>query len=342
MTLIIVGHHRSTNFSTGARDGIFAAADGNITSFNEGTIFVDGFKKIFELPIRIKNLSFQDDYDGGYFHSYAGVLQEFKCLIAFAGSTLVAQHMINSITNHLGSLYPTYDHDNRSYKLAMLCQSNLFLENGCYYSNDMFSKSDLDNIINAEFVSEVVEHAINSTLKKTMKSSHTREVFHKHPISFILGFQCPKSEEYKIYKYTTVKGEYLDPESGDRLQELKIQKSFIPDGEFATIGLSDFDEEIFEKINKTLSEIKKSEQEGLSAYNISYEASEKDYIESTLTEIENKKISSTSESALAALSEIIDRQNQKIDKSANYIGKPCFLYILERNRLRLISRIDAD
>lgn len=107
MTLVIAGRNLKKGvFSKKVSDfeeGLFAVADTNITSDN--TVLVSGFKKVYEIPVRLKKPNFCDEW----FNGYSGYILEKNCFIAFAGSSLVAQHLMNSIRNHLGDIYPTYE-----------------------------------------------------------------------------------------------------------------------------------------------------------------------------------------------------------------------------------------
>ncbi|MCO6062597.1 hypothetical protein NG726_38870, partial [Pseudomonas sp. MOB-449] len=83
-------------------DGVFFVSDSNITQ--KGHVLVSGFKKVIETPVRVAGLNFLDEW----FNGYHGYNYEGNCAIAFAGSTLVAQHIMNSIRNHLSDLKPTH------------------------------------------------------------------------------------------------------------------------------------------------------------------------------------------------------------------------------------------
>ncbi|TOF03205.1 hypothetical protein CGJ31_22655, partial [Vibrio parahaemolyticus] len=83
MTLIIAGHTlercfpgEASNFET----GLFVSTDSNITQNN--VVLVHGFRKVYEVPVRVKALNFC----GEWFNGYLGTSHEYKSFVAFAGS----------------------------------------------------------------------------------------------------------------------------------------------------------------------------------------------------------------------------------------------------------------
>lgn len=158
MTLIIAGHTLEQvnieGFKSTHGHGVFFAADSNITQ--NGAVVVSGFKKVYEMPIRVNGVNLL----GNWFNGYHGFIYEGSCAVAFAGSTLVSQHIMNSIRNHLGELKPTYR--DGMYQLAMLCETHKFIGQHC--DGDMFKRSDYGHnyLLTASFIAGVVQHAIQS------------------------------------------------------------------------------------------------------------------------------------------------------------------------------------
>lgn len=156
MTLVIAGF----SYDSFDQESIYFATDSVLTTPYMGLrrILLKGFKKVIEVPIRVKLPIFQ----GNSFYRYYGDHSETKCTIAFAGSTLVAQHLINSITNHLSELYPTYKQG--CYRLAMSCEKSLHIcgnydvEGIC--GDPMFTEEHLSSLLDPQYISEVVEHSI--------------------------------------------------------------------------------------------------------------------------------------------------------------------------------------
>lgn len=224
MTLIIAGHHLEKGIfenTSNHERGLFVVADSNITS--GGTVLVNGFKKVVEIPIRIKGLNFLGDY----FNGYVGTRYESACFAAFAGSTLVAQHILNSMKNHLSDLYPT--HNETGYELAMLCEKNKHLKN-TDYPDHMFLEHHLGNLLTGEYVSVVVGHSIQSVLEQAKKHDGMKKRFSAFQAEFILGIHCPVLKQYQLYEYRILPHEE---------HTAIVEKIVIPKGKVAVIGKRD-------------------------------------------------------------------------------------------------------
>ena len=221
MTLVIAGHilqplfEEESNFVT----GLFAASDTAITSGD--TILVSGFKKVVEIPVRIKAPVFCDEWLNGY----AGYRYEGGCFVAFAGSTLIAQHMMNSICNHLSELYPVYE--DGEYKIATPCEKTRHLKTS-YYDTSMFLDHHLNALLSAEKLSDIVRHSIQAVLEQAKKHDGMKKNFSAFCAEFILGVQCPNSKRFHLYQYEIV----LDKNDG-----AIVEKVEVPQGKVAVIGL---------------------------------------------------------------------------------------------------------
>lgn len=230
MTLVISGHSlQKSGFSrmkSTSCDGIFFVADSNITQ--QGSVLVSGFKKVIETPVRVAGLNFLDDW----FNGYLGYRYEGGCAIAFAGSTLVAQHILNSIKNHLSDLKPTYL--DGKYQLAMPCETKKFL-NG-YYDTDMFLSHDLgvNHLLTAAFIASVVKHSVESVLIQAKKHDSMKQFFEAYRADFILGVCCPETRNYHIYQYEILPS---------AVEGAVVFMEEIPQGRVAVIGMRAFHEE---------------------------------------------------------------------------------------------------
>jgi len=230
VTLVIAGHSlRDMGFSrigSSFCDGIFFVADSSITQGDR--LLVSGFKKVVETPVRVAGMNFLDDW----FNGYLGYNFEGGCGIAFAGSTLVAQHILNSIRNHLSDLRPTYL--DGKYQLAMPCETKKFL-NG-YYDVDMFQKHHLgtNHLLSAGFIAQVVKHSVESVLIQAKKHKSMKSMFSAYKAEFILGICCPETRKHHIYRY-----DILESSTEDAV----VSMEEIPEGKVAVIGLRKFHEQ---------------------------------------------------------------------------------------------------
>lgn len=239
MTLIIAGHTlEQVNIedikSTHGR-GVFFATDSNITQ--DGAVVVSGFKKVYEMPIRVNGVNLL----GNWFNGYHGFIYEGGCAVAFAGSTLVSQHIMNSIRNHLGELKPTY-RDGR-YQLAMLCETHKFIGQHC--DGDMFKRSDYGHnyLLTASLIAGVVQHAIQSVLDRASQHKGMKKNFAAYQADFILSVCCPDTGKYHIYRYEIVPGPDIGDQSSADSVPAVAKMEEIPEGKVAVIGMRDFHED---------------------------------------------------------------------------------------------------
>lgn len=239
MTLIIAGHTLEQVNIEGIKSthgrGVFFATDSSITQ--NGVVVVSGFKKVYEMPIRVNGVNLL----GNWFNGYHGFIYEGGCAVAFAGSTLVSQHIMNSIRNHLGELKPTYR--DGMYQLAMLCESHKFISQYC--DGDMFKRSDYGHnyLLTAPFIAGVVQHAIQSVLDRASQYKGMKKNFAAYQADFILTVCCPDTGKYHIYRYEIVPG----PDNGDQSSADSVpavaKMEEIPEGKVAVIGMRDIHED---------------------------------------------------------------------------------------------------
>ncbi|WP_312272169.1 hypothetical protein [Pseudomonas sp.] len=239
MTLIIAGHTLEQVNIEGIKShhgrGVFIAADSSITQ--NGTVVVTGFKKAYEMPIRVNGVSML----GNWFNGYHGFIYEGGCAVAFAGSTLVSQHIMNSIRNHLGELKPTYR--DGKYQLAMLCETHKFIGQHC--DGDMFMRSDYGHnyLLTASFIAGVVQHSIQSVLDRATQHKGMKKNFAAYQAEFILSICCPDTGKYHIYRYEIVPGSDNGGQSSADSVPAVARMEEIPEGKVAVIGMRDFHED---------------------------------------------------------------------------------------------------
>lgn len=217
MTLVIAGHS-----SGGFEEGVYFAADSHITQNNQ--ILVKGFKKVIEIPIRVKGLNFCGDW----FNGYLGYRHQGACAIAFAGSSLVAQHLISSMKNHLSEPYPTFCNDR--YQIVMSCEEDKHLSQA-YYDDSMFLDHQLDSLLTANLISNVVCHSIEAVLENARSFGNMSKLFSAYQAEFIFGVQCPQTREYHIFQYDIIP----DQELGAKVYMVEIMKN-----DLAVIGAKKF------------------------------------------------------------------------------------------------------
>ncbi|NIZ01635.1 hypothetical protein [Thalassospira lucentensis] len=230
------------------RDGIFVISDSMITtpSYTHRRPLVTGFKKNVEIEIKIKNPSIGND---GYFRDYNQYYIRYECLLSFAGSTLVAQHIINSVSNHLSDLKLDYEYNKESIsepKIRMPCESVNFESNpNDIYDEDFFgfNDSDLNKATSNEIISEIVKHSINRSIKSAQKYRLDSNSILQMKTDFILLLRNPITGEESIYKYTM-----KNKNGADGIVTVYVDKELIPHNKIAVIGMTNQFEEKAKKI----------------------------------------------------------------------------------------------
>lgn len=241
MTLIVAGYRQTnllwgdeTDFVPDRRHGIFIIADSLIsTSTTVGRQpLLSEFRKIIEVPIQL----WEPHFVGENFSGYLKVFATYKCLIAFAGSTLVAQHVVNNIGGHLAKL--RIDHtDEAEFKcvLRKSCDENNLMKAGfsSIYDDDIFvAEKDYRNLLSAEFVADVVEHSINKAFESKMKHVIDKQALDAMKTEIILALTCPTKGKDFLYKFHFKTREL--PEGGVIAY---CEKELISEDSIAVIGM---------------------------------------------------------------------------------------------------------
>jgi hypothetical protein len=204
MTLVIAGHYLLQGIHENESNdvnGLFAVSDSNITIpglCGSRKVLVNNFEKVSEISIKVKSPNFL----GGQFNNYLDCRSQRSCFIAFAGSsTLVAERLINEIRQHLANLYTTYEDD--EYKIAMSCEKNRHIKQGYLYDTSMFQYHhlDLNKLLSAEYLLDVVNHSINAGLDKAKKNDVMNKAFEDFHVELILGVRCPRNQDFRLYEY---------------------------------------------------------------------------------------------------------------------------------------------
>jgi len=216
MTLVIAGYDykRSLQYIWGegeheAKDepkmqlcGLFVVADSAITSHAGGRTLLNGFKKVYCLRANLWKPYFMPD---GSFKDYFEIHEQREVFVAFAGSTLTAQHIINSITAHIENLRISFGRraDGSIYYSAIRhCQKNPLITNETlYWGEDTFLPRDCDGLLTGEIISKTTEYSINEALLSAGRYKLSMEEFQAMRTEFVLGLWCPYQKRYELHLY---------------------------------------------------------------------------------------------------------------------------------------------
>lgn len=248
MTIVVAGYNYGQNLwrdldkikdpASVKQEGLFAIADSIITSHssNGHTPLLSGFKKIKEVPVKL----WQPYFIGENFQGYKSVFLQFECFVAFAGSTLTAQHVIDSISNHLANLRIDYQRKCRvsppEYVVKKSCEKNTLESNGSrsLYGDDMFvPEIHYRGLLTADYICDVVEHSINTALKSAQKYKIDPQSLKEMYTEFILGVNCPSEGADRLVKFTMDKRINLEG-----MYEVFVKSDVVPPGSVAVIGMN--------------------------------------------------------------------------------------------------------
>lgn len=216
MTLVIAGYdyEKSLQYTwdgniTSAQDktemeicGLFVVADSAITSHKGGRTLLNGFKKVYCVKANLWKPYFMPD---GSFKDYLEIHEQREAFVAFAGNTLTAQHIINSITAHLENLRISFDrHGDGSiyYNAIRHCQRNPLITNEIsYWDDDTFLSRDFDGLLTGELISKTTEYSINEALLSAGRYKLSIEEFEAMRTELVLGVWCPYRKRYELHLY---------------------------------------------------------------------------------------------------------------------------------------------
>lgn len=238
MTLVIAGHDIRKDTSRpgfqGSTEGLFVAADSTIT--NGSQTLLSGFKKIYEVPIKV----YQPSFAGGQFRGYRVVKLETSCFIAFAGSTVTAQHILNGVSNHLVAL--RYAHKGAgvlvpgTYQIQMDCEPNSLNNSMTQWDDDMFLDSDMQDLLSGELVARTVLHVLRISLGSAKRHKIDKAGWDSLLTQYVLGTYCQVENRHKLYTFKP-----RHKWEGGQIVDIEIDQEEIYPGQLAVLGMMKFE-----------------------------------------------------------------------------------------------------
>ncbi|ENC9762108.1 hypothetical protein [Pseudomonas aeruginosa] len=248
MTLIIAGynHEKSIDFKKFADspvppytpsmdlNGLFVVADSAITSHSGGRTLLNGFKKVYTIEAKLWKPYFMPD---GSFRDYNEVYDKNQGFVAFSGSTLTAQHIINSITAHLESLRISYNPKSFGepieYNVVRHCQRNpLKTDSITYWDDYTFLNRDFEGLLTGDVISDCIEYSINEALRSAGRYKLSIEEFRDMHTELVSGFWCPVKKRHELYVYRM-----LSKQGEDGVLVAYTEKILVPSNEVAVLGM---------------------------------------------------------------------------------------------------------
>lgn len=249
MTLVFAGYNYSksiefTCFSDDAPPyipemeicGLFMIADSAITASQGDRTLLGGFRKVYELEAKLWKPYFMSD---GSFRNYLDVFESRKYIIGFAGSTLTAQHIINSITEHLGKLRISYSRKDSfspiKYEVIRHCQRNpLTFSGASYWDDDTFLDNDFVGLLTGEVIADFVEYSINNALHSASSYKLSMREFQSMHTDIVFGVWCPYKKRHELYLFRM-----LRKTDDNDIPLAYTKKELLKEDEVAVLGMRD-------------------------------------------------------------------------------------------------------
>jgi hypothetical protein len=237
MTLVVAGYEG---------DEVFFIGDSAITSDN--VTLLSGFKKIYAVPIVVHAPYFLRTFKNYVpFRGYQG-----ECVIALAGSTLIAQHVINSVVGHLDKIRVKHDYDENGIKYSLIRHCNT-RDNQLYgpayteYDDDVYLDRDIFNSITIDNIKQIIEYSIKEALSSASKhvlgpDSWKRVINNE----YLFALSCPHTRENFLYQ---VKLTEEQTDTGIKAVPIITQ---IPKGSIGVIGMKSYINELNTEYQKLL------------------------------------------------------------------------------------------
>lgn len=216
-------------------DGLFVVADSAITSHAGGRTLLNGFRKVHSIEAKLWKPYFMPD---GSFRDYLEVYETRNLFIAFAGSTLTAQHIINSITEHLSNLRISYERENGDgeikYNVIRHCQKNPLTSGSfpSYWDNDTFLSRDFQWLLTGEVIASTIEYSMNDALRSAGKYKLSLQEFNAMHTEIVAGVWCPASKRHELHVYRM-----LSKAGDDGVLVAYTSKALVPPDQIVVLGM---------------------------------------------------------------------------------------------------------
>ena len=238
MTLVIAGHDIKIDNArpgyVGTVQGLFVTADSTITDGRQ--TLLSGFKKIYQVPIKV----YRPSFTGAHFQDYFSPRLETSCFIAFAGSTITAQHVLNGINNHLSLL--RYGHEGSgpgipgTYQILMDCERNSLRDGNNQWAEDMFLDTDMEELLTGDVVARVVLHSIQCAHGSAKRHKIDQRGWDSLLTQYVIGTYCEKEKRNRLFtvipSHRRVAGVIVD---------VDVTLHEVPPGELVVLGMRQYE-----------------------------------------------------------------------------------------------------
>lgn len=235
MTLVVAGFEDNGT--------IVFCADSLITTRKDGISIklTSSFRKIVPLEVIVQFPEFSND---GVIVRYINTTSSHRCMIAFAGSTLVSQHIINNIQGHLRSIKVTFEephYKNNIYiegkfKLKMGCEDDKKVLDTRWDEDIIWPQSNASELLNKDFFSKLFKHCIQKNINEFLIEQNDFFNPDWFACEFICAISCYESKRNHLFTY---KMEFSDKHANLIEKEIK-------EGDLAIIGIKRYNKKIID------------------------------------------------------------------------------------------------
>jgi hypothetical protein len=127
--------------------------------------------------------------------------------VAFAGSTLTAQHYLNSISTHLQNLRishrerPIGQSEPIAYVVRLECEPNP-IESGGLFGDDTYTPNDMQVFqLTADDLAHAIQHSLEHALRSAKKYKLDRQDFNSLNTPFVAGVRCPTTKKFRLFRF---------------------------------------------------------------------------------------------------------------------------------------------
>lgn len=245
MTLVVAGFDVKGELFFIADSAISNKRQSNSNEEDKDThkTIMSRFKKVYELPIMVHQPYFVRHFS--YYHPFRECRD--NVMFAIAGSTLIAQNVMNSITNYLRNIRVDFIDDScAEFCLKTYCDLDVVLACAGYeYDRDYheipFKK--IVKLINKDNLKKIMELAISHAIKELFSFFKEKELQNNQ---YLFAFYCNQTMTNYLYQIDIVKVQKTFNEDNERKYVIELDVKEIHVGSLGIIGSHKYDDELKE------------------------------------------------------------------------------------------------
>ncbi|HHA2559152.1 MULTISPECIES: hypothetical protein [Stenotrophomonas] len=186
MTLVIAAHSLPNEPA-----GLWFAADSMIS--RDRPVLCE-YRKIYNVVVRVNAPRFR----AHQIHAFDNVILEHSIAVAFAGDLTTAHHILNQITDHLGSLI-AYQDDEGKPTLSMACSFDSSRARRTHFDPHQYPNYHAStSLLTADFIADVARHAFNLAVQSGRRYKFNEDEIKHLFAQLVIGIQCPSTGTFHL------------------------------------------------------------------------------------------------------------------------------------------------